>query len=404
MTTGTLNSSEGLPEILSRTVDVDSHEMAPTHVWGELFGPNTAKLAIAGERLFSNMGVNTLAVPGLTDTADISFESVWNVRGPSAPGSFNFERRLEVMDEMGTERQLVYPTAALTAFMILAGGDPTDHPFQIPGEDPAEMLRGAVSEYNEWALRTTNQHPDRYRAAVLIAAHDVDTLVREATDLIERGAKAIWLPTAAPPAGRSPADPDLDPFWNLASKARVAVTLHIGTETGFRATETWRHAPAFAAGKVESTEILLEPFSATTQHLAAENYLTAIVLGGVFERHPELRFGVIEQGAGWFGPLAERLDIWVTHIFSKRMSQVLTLKPSEYLSRNVRVTPYYFEPIGLYLERYPHLQDCYCYSTDYPHNEGGRQARDRYYEGIRHLGDQVVGKFFAENGEWLVPA
>ena len=35
------------PEILNHTIDVDAHEMAPTHLWGEMFGPTSAKLAIA---------------------------------------------------------------------------------------------------------------------------------------------------------------------------------------------------------------------------------------------------------------------------------------------------------------------------------------------------------------------
>ena len=44
-------------------------------------------------------------------------------------------------------------------------------------------------------------------------------------------------------------------------------------------------------------------------HFAPENYVAAMVLGGVFERHPHLRFGVIELSASWIGPLAERLDM-----------------------------------------------------------------------------------------------
>jgi len=43
-------------------------------------------------------------------------------------------------------------------------------------------------------------------------------------------------------------------------------------------------------------------------HHAAETYLTAMVLDGVFERFGDLRCGVIEMGASWVPSLMARLD------------------------------------------------------------------------------------------------
>lgn len=68
-----------------------------------------------------------------------------------------------------------------------------------------------------------------------------------------------------------------------------------------------------------------------------------------------MRFGVIELGAAWVGALGERLDMWAEKQFQGRLSKVLTMRPSAYLARNVRVTPFHFEPVSHYLERYPHL-------------------------------------------------
>ena len=42
--------------------------------------------------------------------------------------------------------------------------------------------------------------------------------------------------------------------------------------------------------------------------IPVEILLTSMVMGGVFERFPALRFGIIEFGAQWIGPLAERMD------------------------------------------------------------------------------------------------
>ena len=35
-----------------------------------------------------------------------------------------------------------------------------------------------------------------------------------------------------------------------------------------------------------------------------------MVIGGVFERHPRLRMGIIECGATWLGPLVERIEMF----------------------------------------------------------------------------------------------
>jgi hypothetical protein len=85
------------------------------------------------------------------------------------------------------------------------------------------------------------------------------------------------------------------------------------------------------------------------------------------------------------------------------MATILSMPPSAYLNRNVRVTPFYFEPIGEYLERYANLRDAYCYSTDYPHQEGGRNTKASYFAQVERFGSEMVEKFFVANGKWLLP-
>ena len=388
------------------TIDVDSHEMAPTHVWGEMFGEHSARFADAAMGMLSKLGNNSVVYPGLSDDAEINEHSVWNTKGPTAPGAFDFDRRIEVLDVMGTRRQLVFPTSALLGFTILLDkGGRLRSMFGLDDTpEVSEMLWGVIREYNDWAVRTTAGHADRYRAATLMVADTVDDLMREATEMVASGAKAIWLPDATPPGGLSPADHALDPFWSLLEEADVAATLHIGTESGFRASEQWAKVlPEFEPIKLDSAEITFDPYTATTMHMVPANYLVTMVMGGVFERHPNLRFGALEQGASWLGYLAEHLDVWAAAPFRKRMATILSMPPSHYFARNVRVTPFYFEPIDVYLDRHPDLVDCYAYSTDYPHNEGGPEAKSRLYEKIAPLGDDVVRKFFVTNGEWLLP-
>jgi hypothetical protein len=80
------------------------------------------------------------------------------------------------------------------------------------------------------------------------------------------------------------------------------------------------------------------------------------------------------------------------------------MRPTEYLARNVRVGPFYFEDVKSYFERYPDLSTVYCFSTDYPHREGGRDAKNRFLSNLNGVDPSLLQQFFVDNGRWLLPA
>jgi predicted TIM-barrel fold metal-dependent hydrolase len=185
----------------------------------------------------------------------------------------------------------------------------------------------------------------------------------------------------------------------------VACTIHIGGEQGFLQTHEWANAPAFAPGKVQSHEIGLEQYTFSTLHFAASNWLVCMIMGGVFERHPTLRFGCIETGSAWFGPLIDSLDMWARDVYAVRMKPIISMSPSEYAARNVRVTPFNnFERVAEYLDQYPQLQNCYCFSTDYPHVEGGKNVKEKFARELEPFDTDVQERFFSTNAELLLPA
>jgi hypothetical protein len=179
----------------------------------------------------------------------------------------------------------------------------------------------------------------------------------------------------------------------------AAVCIHIGGEGGLLASEVWDQPRSLQADLMGSGEPV-GPYLLSTMDLFAAHYLTVLVVGGVFERHPTLRFGAIELAAQWIGPLAETLDL--RHDISRTMRQTLPYRPSEYLNRNVRVTPFTFEPLDTYLGRYP-LRDVFAFATDYPHPEGGQDARASFVERLAGFGPEDHHRFFRANGELLVP-
>jgi predicted TIM-barrel fold metal-dependent hydrolase len=398
--------------LLDRTIDVDGHEFAPPHLWGEIFGPVAARLAEVCGPFIQAMGEDYINRPGQAgDDAAMTHENVWTLRHTGAPGAFDMTRRLEAMDLMGVTSQLIFPSYGLWGQMLATpeGGGSTAAALRhflgnISEAETRELGFAATDEWNAWCVRTTALDPERLRpVGMLKAPRDAADLIEQAQDLVGRGLRGILINSGAPPAGLSPAAPELDPFWAFLAARDVPVLAHVGSDLGLLASAAWTEAPAFAPSK-QSFELGFEPYSFASLHLPVEHFLMVMVLGGVFERHPRLRFGAIELGAHWLGPLADNLDMWAATIFASRIKATIPLKPSAYLARNVRVTPHNIvEPIAQFFTRYPELASCYCYSTDYPHLEGGRHINRKVHEMLAPLGEAALENYFAANGTWLLP-
>lgn len=386
-------------------IDVDSHEMTPTPLWGEAFGEAGAQLATRLGGLVAATVEETSPIRDhvVIDDMAITDEVVWNQKGPEAPAAIDLTRREEVLDVMGVERQLLFPTFGLIALLLvtfpqgLVGDD-------MPVPDAVDLGVRACKAYNSWAASTSGYTGDRVRRVGVIPTNKtIDELMEEAQKLLSDGIKAVWIPGTVPPCNTSPGDQLLDPFWDLFAKANVPVILHLGTEFGLLASTRWSNGvPQFRPSLNSSVEFPVEPYGASTLHLTQNNFLAAMILGGVFERHPDLRFGVIENAAHWVGPLGETLDIWFEE-FHKRLSPILSRRPSEYIVRNIRVTPYHFERVDRYIERYPELVDVFCYSSDYPHLEGGRDTARKFAGYLQNADADTKEKFFRTNGLWLLP-
>ena len=214
---------------------------------------------------------------------------------------------------------------------------------------------------------------------------------------------ATVLATDEPPGGVSPASPRMDPVWSLLASANCAALGHISISEKLLATLEWRNAPAFQ-GWMLGAEFSLDPWTLSNIHLQVQNYLMTMVLGGVFDRHPKLVFGTAEFTGHWVGPLAENMDRFYgsTPFNSSQAQTKLTLKPSDYIRRNVRVACFDFEPIGTYISRYG-FEEVFCYASDFPHHEGGKDPMNSFVRHLEGHSPEVLRKVFVDNGRSLLP-
>lgn len=295
-------------------------------------------------------------------------------------GAMDAQERARSLDALGLDAQLVFSTFATGAFAF--------------SRDLDLIYAGALAHNRGIADFCSTDA--RLLPVAFVPLNDIDRALDCLDTALALGCRAVWIPHR-PAAGRSPGHLDWDPFWARLAEAGVPFVLHIG---GGRATlpdafhDNGQPRPTDFLGGGENLRAKDFP----SAHHGAETFLTVMILDAVFDRHPELRGGVIELGASWVPVMLRTLDA-AQRTFARREPIVsgLELTPSEYVRRNLRFTPFHFEDLGWLIEQAgPEL---FLFSTDYPHPEGGRDPIGRFQASLdaaRIPGHDRLG-FWSEN-------
>jgi predicted TIM-barrel fold metal-dependent hydrolase len=367
-----------------RILDLDSHLMIPMDRFASAFGTFGRVVGPVASALIRRFSKDAEKWEQDQHEVPVDPDAVWNVKGAAAPGGSRAETRVLALDLMGMHRQLVFPDV-LSAFIAW-------------GREP--WAPSAMRAHNDYALDWAAASAGRLVPAAVLNTRKLDVAVAEAERLATKGARAAMVADAVLPGGMSPAHPDVDRLWSVLAEAGIAVLLHVGGQHGF------------TSAKWERTELLktrpqnlgsegdpIGPLTLATMHLSPVNYLSTLIFGGVLERHPGLRIGVMELGAQWVGPMVELLDNRA--LFSNRITGALSLKPSEYLQRSIRVTPFWQEPVGEIIDRYG-LEDVLCFASDFPHREGGTDPVGATLASLEGRSPAVIEKFFVTNGRLIL--
>jgi predicted TIM-barrel fold metal-dependent hydrolase len=268
----------------------------------------------------------------------------------------------------------------------------------MPTSDFRRAGAAMVKEHNDWCIRASSVTP-RILPVPLVLTDDLPRAIAETERVLAGGARVVLLPSDIPPGGVSPANPLVDPLWRTIAEAGATVLLHVGSEFGFvRDLLAWRNAPAFHTVKA-ADETALDTYTTSSLYLSPQNFLTTMVLGGVFDRFPTLRLAAVELGAGWIGPLMVNLQLRLDNGVRKS-TRPLDRTIREYFQDNVRVSPMFFEPIDDYLDWYG-LDRVYCFGSDYPHIEGGVDPITTMAQRLAGRPPEVTRQFFVDNARFI---
>jgi predicted TIM-barrel fold metal-dependent hydrolase len=134
---------------------------------------------------------------------------------------------------------------------------------------------------------------------------------------------------------------------------------------------------------------------------APQMFLTAMIYDGVFQRFPDLRGAVVESGAGWVPDFLRQLD-YAYRSFKRTdpYLQELDMKPSEYIRRAVKFTPFPDEDVGLMIRDAG--PDLFMFSSDYPHPEGTRDPLGKFERTMDGIDEDARDRFYRRNYEQLL--
>src|SRR5205085_4865770 len=172
---------------------------------------------------------------------------------------------------------------------------------------------------------------------------DFDRAAEAAEEALSLGCAALMIASACPRT-HSPSHIRLDAVWAQAEEAGVPIVFHVGGGGQLLDPHYFTNGlppvPDFHGGaeNFRSVDYMSIP------HPPMQT-LTAFIIDGVLDRFPRLKFGVIEQGAAWIPGWMRRLDS-AQDAFSRNEERLrgLALRPSEYVRRQIRATPYPREP------------------------------------------------------------
>jgi predicted TIM-barrel fold metal-dependent hydrolase len=300
---------------------------------------------------------------------------------------WNAQARVAEMEQQGVMAEVLFPNGA---------------PFTVGRVDYApdpDETRQANMAFNRWVLDFCAHAPGRLNAQALVSFDDVDQAARDIHWAKEQGMVGILMPPLYP-GSKFFFDPALDPIWAACVEAGIPLSQHGGTG-----------APNYQPQSMAAFMVL-----AAEHSFFSGRSLWQMILGGVFDRFPDLKISYIETETWWIAPMMNMLDArarmkddWTEFAALMGATNEVQRLPSEYWRSNCYAGVSPFEPrlIGEELDgdtgddaSFRIHSDNAMFGADFPHPESivpSVKENARTFAAMPQITDADVRKVLYEN-------
>lgn len=218
-------------------------------------------------------------------------------------GGWDPEARMADQDRDGVAAEVIYPTVG----MVLC-----NHP-------DFDYKQACMEAYNRWLAGYCEAHPTRLLGCGQTAMRSPEDGIRDLAAIRALGLRGVMMP--GQPAVEDYDSPVYDAFWEKAIELGLPLSFHILT----------------GADNFKTRGPKMNGFLSIIR--GCQDIMGTLILGGVFERHPELKVVCVEADAGWVPHYMYRMD----HAYKRHRNwlpagQDLSRLPSEYFAEHIYTT------------------------------------------------------------------
>jgi len=265
-------------------------------------------------------------------------------------GGWDPVARLADQERDGVAAEVLYPTVG----MVLCNHKDFDY------------KKACFDAYNRWIAEYCSSAPTRLLGVGQTAMRSPEEGIKDLEAIRALGLHGVMMPQD--PAIEDYDSPVYDPFWRAAIDLEIPLSFHILTGRD----EIMRPRGPKMNGFLQIIR-------------GCQDIMGTLILGGVFERHPELRVVCVEADAGWVPHYMYRMD----HAYKRHRNwlppgQALSKLPSEYFRENIYTT-FQDDWVAFQLAdlmNWEHL----LWANDFPHSDSTWPwSQEMLAEQCRHL-------------------
>jgi len=308
-----------------------------------------------------------------------------DLQGDERDRNWNNERRNRELEADGTVGEVIFPNTVPPFFPSMA------LLARPPSPDDYELRLAGIRAHNRWLADFCAEYPERRAGIGQIFLNDVDDAIADVRWIHEHGLRGGILLPAVPPDTKY-LDPlfsqKYDPLWAVCAELGVVVNSHSGS------------------GQPDYGKHLAVPFVMLTEiPFFTHRSLTHMLVSGVFERFPDLKLVLTEQGATWIPALLDQLDGFHKEMTATGrigelrfdVTNMLPKLPSEYFATNCWLGASFPSPTEVGVLDTIAL-DRYMWGSDYPHKEGTYPyTKESLRRSFSSLPEADLRKIFSEN-------
>jgi predicted TIM-barrel fold metal-dependent hydrolase len=251
-------------------------------------------------------------------------------------------------------------------------------------------LTANMTAWNRWCATVVVDGRGKVHPVAHVTLRDQDWLLAELARL-ERDGVRLAMVAPALVDGRPLSHPDHEPIWRAFVEHGVRPVFHVADQRKVFDDGWYTDPPDSFVPTLDSV------FLWTAAALAC----TDLILNGTLERHPDLRIGIVELSAVWVPMFLMMLDGGsdFTARLNGRPLTPLSMRPSEYFRRQVRVSSFSYELPARLIRQ---TGDLYMCCSDYPHSEGTATPMADYMSGPIPVGPDDAPGLFHDNVSMLL--